>query len=588
MRRNSHAARETSPGAAFAKIWTLKYFFIFLVVLFFAGTSHAWNRSTPNVPLDDPLYRDLDKLIAFRLVHPPLKGQRPYARSEFARLAAEAMGKYKAEVEVKVEGETLKKFVKRRSRERQIEIVINHLKKEFKDELIDMGAIEGEKKEFRVHPIEEFKFYATYLDSPATVIPPNNGRGTINALVNPLGDYNLGRHAIDGFAQAEEITGYFEATKFISGYVRPRLEVDIPSDGQDMSGHVYLQNAYATFTAGNFSIEFGRDSMLWGMGERGGLHFSTNPRPLDGVRITNPKPARLPWVFKYLGEWRYTLYGFNLGPEQTHKWPWIAGYKFSLMPVKYVEFGFGHTVEMGGEGAPSLSALDVLGEFTGFRPAGTDPTSPNKTNHMFEIDLLTRIPQAAGLELYGNVSIDDYWKSIKKTLTQGCSYMAGFYLPTINPSGSADLRIEFVWMNPLHYRHSLYPEGYTENQKLIGTDAGPDAYNLHALFRHTLSSKLWYGLSFDFDYRRSDTYTELRNPDGTAGPIVKTATGPAESRYRGVAELDFKFKKSNTLHFSAGYERVRNSQFQAGVDRNNFLLAASLALNFDRYFGFNR
>ena len=584
------AAREASPGATFAKFWTITIFFIFLS-FFFAGTSFAWQRSTPNVPPDSYLYRDLNKLIAFGLVHPLVKGQRPYPRSEFARMTAEAMKNYeeKIKVEVKVEDESLKKFVKRTNRERQIEIVLGHLKSEFKEELVDMGAIEGEKKDFRIHPFEEFITDMTYLDSPATTVPPFNGRGNINAQVNPLDDYNLGRHAIDGFQQAEELTARFEATKFMSGYFRPRFEVDLPSGtGDDMTGHVYIQNAYATFTAGNFSIEFGRDSMLWGFGERGSLHFSTNPRPLDGVRITNPKPARLPWVFKYLGEWRYTLYGFNLGPEQARAWPWIAGYKFSLLPAKYVELGFGHTVEMGGEGAPSLSALDVLGEFTGFRPAGTDPTSPNKTNHMFEVDLLVRIPEASGLEIYGNMSVDDYWKSIRKTLTQGCSYMTGIYLPAINPSGSADLRVEFVWTNPLHYRHSLYPDGYTENQKLIGTDAGPDAYNLHALFRHTLSPKLWYGLSLDFDYRRSDSYTELRNPDGTAGPIVKTATGPAESRYRGVAELDLKFKKYNTLHFSAGYERVMNSQFQQGVDRNNFLLAASLNLNFDRHFNFSR
>lgn len=560
---------------------------LFLSIPIFAS---AWNRSTPNVPPDSHLYRDLDKLIAFRLVHPPIKGQRPYARSEFARLTAEAMEKYEkqAKVEVEVEGgkSALDEHVKKRARDRQIEIVIDRLKEEFKEELVDMGALEGEKAAFRVHPFEELKLYATYLDSPATVIPPNNGRGNINALVNPLGDYDLGRHAIDGFQNAIEATAYFELTKFFSAYVRPRIEADIPRGAGDMDGHVYLQNAYGTFTAGNFSIEFGRDSMLWGLGERGSLLFSTNPRPLDGVRITNPKPARLPWIFKYLGEWRYTLYGYNLGPEQTPKWPWLAGYKLSLMPAKYVEIGFGHTVEMGGEGAPSLSALEILGEFTGFRPAGTDPTSPNKTNHMFEVELLARIPPAAGLEIYGDISIDDKWKSLKKTLVQGCSYMGGFYIPALNPSGSADLRVELTRTSNLQYHHSLYVDGYTENQKLIGSDVGPDGYNLHTLFRHTLSPKLWYGVSLDWDMRRSNTYTELRNPDGTAGDIVIVATGPTENRYRGTAELDVGFKRYNTLHLSAGYERVTNSQFQAGVDRNNFLLAASLAIDFDRFFGF--
>ncbi|MFH1874564.1 MAG: capsule assembly Wzi family protein [Pseudomonadota bacterium] len=547
-----------------------KILLIFLLIFLVACpvSVWAWDRSTVNVPPDSSLYRDLDKLVAWGLVHPPILGQRPYPRSEFARMTAEARQKLESE-EKNIGDRRLK----------QINLVLNRLEQEFKEDLTKDGDV------FRFHPFEELNIYTTYLNSPATTIPPNNGRGLINAQINPMGDYNLGRQAIDGFQMAYEPVAYFQTTKFFSGYARPRLEADMPRQN-NMQGHIYLQNGYGVFRAGNFIFEFGRDSMLWGIGERGGLLYSTNPRPLDGIRITNPTPYKLPWVFKYLGYWRYTMFAANFGPEFAQKYAWMAGYKLSWEPVKYVEIGLGHVVMIGGEGAATPSAIDVVGEFFGFRPAGTNSTSPNLTNHIFEVEYLFRIQPLRGLQLYGDISIDDKWKSIKKTLKHGCSYLWGVYLPALNYSGSADLRVEYVKTSPLQYHHGLYSDGFTLNRKLLGTDAGPDADAVYAKFRHTLSDKLWYGLEFGWDYRRSDTYTELVNPNGTAGDVIKVASGPTEQRFRFLADLNWQVKKHLNLHFTTGYERAQNLNFVQNVGRNNYLLALAISLDLDRYFTF--
>lgn len=562
--------------------------FIFVVtVLFFSTPVFAWQRSTPNVPPDSYLYRDIDKLVALGLVHPPIVGQKPWPRSEFARMAAEAMKKYEEQVEdeVKIEEGTLKKFQKSLARDRQIETILDRLKDEFKDELIDLGAVEGDRHTYIFHPLDKFIIYTDYLSSSPTTIPPTNGLGNINAQINPMGDYDLGRNVVDGFQQAAEFTASLYTGRFFSAYVRPRFEADIYRT-DDMTGHVYLQNGYGTFRAGNFALEFGRDSLVWGIGERGGLLLSTNPRPLDGFRITNPTPARLPWVFKYLGEWKYTLFAANLGPECSRKWAWLAGYKLSLMPIEYLEMAFGHTVMIGGQGAPTPSFVDVVGEFFGFRPEGSSPTSPNLTNHLYEIELMLRIVPLRGLQLYTDISIDDKLGSFSNMFKYGGGYIWGLYLPALNSSGSADLRVEYTRIGPLQYHHSLYSDGYTLNRRLIGSDAGPDADTLYINYRHTLSPKFWYGLSFGWDYRRSDTWTQLRNPDGTAGAMVKVASGPVEQRYRGLIDLDWKTKKNLTLHLTGGYERVLNLHYTQGNDRNNYLAALSLEFDFDKYFGF--
>ncbi len=555
---------------------------LFVIALILScGAAHAWERSSSDVPPDSYLYRDLDKLVAFGLIEPPIVGQRPYMRSEFARMTAEAMKSIEAMK--KTDTDSVEGLVTARRRMWQVNISLDRLKKEFHEELVDSGAIEGERQRYHIHALEKAYFYNAYMDSPATTVPRNNGRGTINAQINPLGDYNLGRHPIDGFSSALESVSRFQLGKFLSIYARPRFEVDIPSNNAEMTGHVYLQDGYATFRAGNFSMKVGRDSMVWGAGDRGSLLFSGNARPLDGIWLTNPKPARLPWIFKHLGRWRYTLYTANLGPEQARKWDWIAGYKFSLAPTKYVELGLGHVVMIGGDGAPTPTVVDVIGEFMGFRPAGTSPSAPNLSNHMFEIDYLVRIVPLRGVQLYGNIVIEDKWKSIWKTMTQGMSYKWGVYAPALNTSGSMDLRIEYVLTCPLQYRHSRYADGFTLNRRLIGSDAGPDADTLHTLLRQTISKKLWLGLSLDWDYRRSNSYTELPN----RGDIVVTAYGPSEQRYRGMFDLDWTFRKNLTLHFTTGYERILNSNFVDGVDRNNFAIAASLKIDLDKHFGFS-
>lgn len=556
-----------------------------VAVIIMPVAAQAWERSTSSVPPDSSYYRDLDKLIAFGLVEPPIRTQRPYQRGEFARMTAEAMKNLSERAEP--DSADLKAFVKYQRRRRQIDIALNHLKHEFKSELIDMGALPGGYKRYRLHPLDTAAMYGTYLNSPPTTIPANNGRGAINAQVNPLRDYNLGRHPIDGWQHAVEADGRYQLGKYFSAYVRPRVEFDQPTSSMPAEAHAYLQNAYATFRAGNFSLKVGRDSMVWGEGDRGGLLYSTNPRPLDGVWLTNPTPARLPWIFKYLGKWRYTLYGTNMGPSYDKPWAWLAGYKFSLAPSKYVELGFGHSMIIGGRGMPNPSALDVISEFAGFRITGSSMGETNYANHMFEIDLLVRIPQLRGFEIYGNMALEDWWlQDIPKTLEHGASYLAGIYLPAVNASGSMDLRIEYERTNPLMYRHGLYADGYTLNRRLIGSDAGPDAHTVRATLRHTVSPRIWYGFTLGWDYRMSDQYTQLQNPDGTAGPVIKVASGPTEQRFRGILDLDWYVRKTLQLHLTAGLERATNLNYQQNRDRWNYLAAASLTWHFGNRFSF--
>jgi len=568
----------------FHGIATALGFLAFLLLCFSPATAHAW-QSTPNVPPDSVLYRDLDKLVALGLVHPPIVGQRPYPRSEFARLTAEAVKKVESEGEIRAD--SLEEYVKKQDRAKQIDIVLNRLKSEFEEELIDQGLLEGKSHAIEGHPFESFKLEFTYLNSPDVAFPVDNGVGTVNAVENPLRDDRLGRHTDDGFQNAIETIHRFSLSKYFSVYASPRFEVNIPRVNGDMRGKAYVQNLYAIFQPDDyFALEFGRDSIVWGAGEHGDLMVTDNARPLDLIKITNPKPARLPWIFKYLGQWKYTLFGANLGPENARKYAWLAGWKFSLLPARYVELGFSHAVMMGGEGAPNLSALDVIGEFAGFRPAGSDPDSPNKTNHMMEAELLVRIPQLRGAQLYGVITNEDKRDSVKRFLKDGSGYVAGLYLPALFSSGSTDFRLEFEHTPALIYRHGLYSDGWTLNRKLIGSSLGSDGERIRAVIGQTVSSKLDLRFEAAWDHRRSDLKTTTTDPDGSLGDVITVEHRPAEDRYRFLLDGMFRTKKHINIGATVGVERVKNIAFNSGVDRTNYLLALSLTFDFDNYFRF--
>jgi len=256
------------------------------------------------------------------------------------------------------------------------------------------------------------------------------------------------------------------------------------------------------------------------------------------------------------------------------------------MPVRYLELGFGNSTMMGGDGSPYLSSLDIFGEFFGFRPAGTTPTSPNKTNHLMEATVTARIPPLWGATIYGSLLNDDKRDTLERFFVDGSSYLGGLYLPRINPSGTADLRLEFRRMCAISYRHILYLDGYTLDHLYIGDALGSDALGFHANLNYDLSNKILLSAFFDWELRRSNMHVLTMEPDGTYGDTVVTQRGPSDERYRGVLRARFQSKHYYKLYTSFGYERVLNEQYQAGVDKNNWLFSVLIKFDLDRYFRF--
>ena len=256
-----------------------------LIIVFLLVSVAAHGGSSPNVPIDDHVYRDIDQLVAAGLVKDAIYGQRPWSRNEIARMIAQARHRYDEKGGISSDERNMATAI-------MAEYTIEQLESEYRDELAG-------NKSLRFHWLEEASAEAAYLDSPYRAVPENNGLGAIKAVINPLVAYREGRHYADGGTFALESV-HWATSQYFSIYAQPRFEGLIPGKGSSHAD-VRAQRLYGKFTLGNLEMEVGRDSLIWGSGEHGGVLASNNARNLDMVKISNDSPFVHPWIFKFWG-----------------------------------------------------------------------------------------------------------------------------------------------------------------------------------------------------------------------------------------------------------------------------------------------
>ena len=511
--------------------------------------------STPNVPVDDPVYRDIDKLVAAGLVKDVIYGQRPWSRGEIARIIASAMqNREKMGPPVAPDDREITLLM-------SIDTLLEKMKKRFQEELAG--------KTFSIHPLSYVEAQYTFLDGESRPIP-NNGFGSVNAVIEPLTAYQEGRHYPDGHQWSLETEHSLRATRYFSFYVRPRLEFDV-THGGDADADLFVQQLYAKFAVPHFELEVGRDSIEWGQGEQGGILLSNNARPLDMIKISNPSPTILPWLFKYLGPFRYTFFVANLGPEREFPHSFLTGLKLSIKPVSFFEMGFSQLMVFGGDGAPGpLSVGNVVGEFFGRRGGGVDII--NLTNRETGFDFRFFLPMLRNAQVYLDVQFEDDSSDRIFMLTELATYHAGIYLPRLGDSGDTSLRLEYRHGSPYFYKHSQFVTGMALNGRLLGDELGPHADGAYVTFSHEPSENLWLSYSFRFERRDGDFVTEVKDPKRR---VVTVTPQPAESRIGLSVKGIYNFKKPIALTLEFGYERIDSFNFSAD-DRNAFLGSVSV------------
>ncbi len=493
---------------------------LFIALLALAPVAWAAPASSP-VPLDSWVYPALDKLAGLGMIESSLQGMRPFTRLEAARQTLEAEESSSRQAAPPVVRELLARL------ERELEVELSRLREP------------GQEKSF-FQPLRTTELTYVYRDGAQVDITGNNAR-QFPLNTNNFGiEYGEGHNAQLTFETEANLGGW------LSLWARPLYEMQEEGAG----GSLHLLEGRAALGLGPFEISAGRQSLWWGQGRRGALVLTNNAKPLDMVRVTLPSPVLLPWVFKYLGPFRFDLFLGELEEERIVPEPYFSGLRLGFKPVPWFEFGLMRTITFGGDGRPDVDSGDFLTILSGRNLSGGEDTS----NSVAALDARVKIPFLAGLELYGELGGEDEAGGfISKK-----AWLAGLYLPHIEPSGRLGLRFEATDItDPVWYRHSIYRSGYTYEERVMGHHAGGDSENFYS----EISAFLPHGftLTAGFDYQQRGGHQAVEENHHMPSLLLEWA---ANDRIR--------------LKARYALDRVENFAFRDGDDRDLHFAELSL------------
>lgn len=476
------------------------YFFISFLIL----PASAWAVSSVNVPLDSWVYPALETLEGYRLIDSAVAGTKPYSRLEVGRLLDEALKKWE-------ENQTRKALFGFAAND-LIPAVLERFKREFKDELADLGALERAKAPSFLKPLDgvilRYQFQSENpIARPQIGNPPSQ---TIYPIYNNDGIVYRKQHNFTA-----EVEGEGRLWNHLSLYYRPIFEAFGHEDAR-----VELEKGYLKLEGGNIELEAGRDSMSWGAGHNK-LIMTNNARPFDMIKISNPLPFQAP----LLGLLKFTTfltrldYGkqHNLEPS-TVPHPYLWGTRLDFKPHPVFEIGFSRIIMFGGEGREALSFTDYA-KILFSRTSESQPKHGQNHQFSFDFAFLWRdfyqiFPISRSLKLYGEWLMDD---------STQWAYLAGLLMNDIFLKGRFDFRVEYIntayhTVPSTTYTHHEYPPIF--HDRLFGYYGGGNVEDIFARLNVYLSPKVQMGLDFDL---------------ATQGKKLATTT----KTYRGGVDLEY-------------------------------------------------
>jgi len=480
-----------------------------------------------NVPLDHFSYDAIDKLIGQGLIDSAMTGTKPFSRLEMARIIAEATEKYQ-QLDEKNE---------------IILAIFDRLIKEFKADLITIGALDGDSAESLIKPIEDPYIKYVFTDEKTGL---ENQRGDV---FDKHSNYRL------GFASRMK---FFDTAAF---YFHPEY-IDSSSDPDR---DIELIEGYGKLTFGKLEVEVGKDSLWWGPGYHGSILMSNNSEPLKILKISNPRPIQLPWIFRGLGPFKATWFLTELEKDRTIPEAKLMGLRLNFKPHPALEMGLSRTIMFGGSGRPNIGLKDYWDVF--WARQENKPGSRLDNNQLAGFDASVLIPldgkiPAKSIKLYADLAGEDEAGG----LPSNWGKLFGTQLNDIFRTGRTDLCVEYAHNRipgkpNVFYNHHLYQSGYTYKGRIIGHHMGTDASDLFIRLTHYLTKDLVLGLEFD---------REVRN----------LSSSPHETTDKFGFDLTFFGFDNLELRTGYRYEHSKNSSFVRGSTKDNHIFHLQLIRDF--------
>ena len=536
---------------------------VFCFVLVFYNMVFA--LSSPNIPLDSPIYLYLEKLSGFGLISSDVKGIRPLSRSEAARLVKEA--------ELRTAGSDQPRLA--------LEL-LDRLKQLLPRELSLYGE-EQSAPSFDYNPLTAARLRYVYLEGaprsyfravhdpgnegvfgigsglrPANPYPsPTQQRGTEGA---PLFENNNGVVYRNGSNLDLRGSGEVYAGAQVSALVEPMLLWSEEGD----EARLRLNRGYLKLGGKGLELEVGRDENWLGPGYRGALTLTNNARNFDLVKLSSPEPVQT----KYLWDLKYSLIFSRFEQTVTDghaRQPYFFAGKLAMKPLDDLEFGINLGRQVGGPGVNNSFGDIVRGLVGG--------TSDDNSNTLAGFDLRVRLPWLRNSELYGELSGEDsaaFWPIVE-------SYVAGVYIPRLTESGRDDLRFEYFRGNRILYSNGTFPEGYLRHNMPIGHSQGGATQDFFLRYSHWFSVRNNLALEA-FHTRRGDYGRVTVNPAGAFDPNGVMQSIERKNALRAFWSFPIQGDWSALLMY--GQEWIHNFELRAGDSRMNQLLRAELSYKY--------
>ncbi len=432
-----------------------------LILLVSLGVPCTGNVST-NVPLDHWSYDAIDKLANYGLVDSAMLTIKPISRLEMARHIAEAkqsLGRMDNTPEILYD-------------------ILERLESEFKGELVTLGVIDESYGDSFIKPVEDPYLKYLYAKNQPNI---ENVRGDV---------FEQGSNFRVGLASRAKIA---DVAAF---YLHPEF-----SAASESSSDADLIEAYSKVMAGPFEIQTGIDSLWWGPAYRGSVLMSNNAEPLTMVKVTNPHPIPLPWIFRRLGPFRAEWFLAKLEDDRDVPEAKFSGIRLNIKPHPLLEFGVSRVSMFGGKGRPSVGFVDYVKLFL----AGTEQVEDNQLAG-FDASLLIplgdlplgdKLPMRS-IKLY----VDGAGEDEGGMVPSKWGWIFGAQLNDIFKTGRTDLRFEYadnhVVRNPnVFYNHSIYTSGYTYEGRVMGHYMGTDSQDVFVQLRHYVTPDIIVDLMYD-------------------------------------------------------------------------------------------
>lgn len=515
----------------------VKYITVIIIVLSFVQNA----ETSTYLPLGDEAYMVLARLEAEGVVQSGLTSMKPLSRQEVARLAAEAVTNYKGN-------------------DPNIIAMAEYLKARFS----------GYSKDERlIKPVDSLSFNFSYNSSNVQALNYNNdGDQHRKGFNERFGFESLAEFGWIAFDLAPEIRYPDNETRPIDGPVGTDKKSAIVC-GVDCYAEfernkdvvVRLKKAYGVLSLLGLDLTVGKDSQWWGPGYHGALLLSNNAEPFAMVRLENSEPVLLPWIFKYLGPFRWTFFVTQLEHGRLDvPDPYLWGMRVGFKPHPNLELGLQRIAILGGKGRSS-DFKTWLKSFTG---EGENVSGKEAGDQKAGIDLKLTLPmRIQPVQLYAEVAGEDEAGGLPSRI----GYRGGISLPRVLSADRLGFRAEYainhIGGQPFYwYSHHIYTSGYTYNGDIIGHHMGSDSKDL--------SVELSYRFGGLEDYIRLAYDREEHNLSGSVRPTKDEA----------VLSVDYKVMRNASIGVSFGYGRLKNFEFTAGSDKKSVTADASIRYTF--------